>query len=432
MKNHFSVGLFVKLLCCCLSTVGSAVDGGQSRGNILCLMGVPSPSHHIWNRSLMLELVRSGFNLTVLTVEMEESQPGLHFILMEDVYETVQREWNTGSGDLDLSRKNAWSIVSETYEFYHFVSQKLVQTNGFRKLLAYPDTFRFNAVIHDFSLGQVMLGFVQKFGSPPLISVSPFGIPPHTFSVSGQTLLTLHSSHFATGFPTNLTTITDKLTNIATHLWDFVYRKMIFMRKENSLAGEFFPGVSELDLTRIEKETTLILVNWVSLHDGGVILPAHVHDVGGIHVTREGWLPSELEHFLKTSSKPVIYFALGSNMRSDLLGSKIIEKFVSAFRKLDQFTVIWKYEGRRPNHWPENIITVEWIDQNKILENPKVVLFITHGGLLSIQEAAWNGIPILGIPLFMDQHSNVARAISRGLGLKINNATSIDENSSLD
>jgi glucuronosyltransferase len=57
--------------------------------------------------------------------------------------------------------------------------------------------------------------------------------------------------------------------------------------------------------------------------------------------------------------------------------------------------------------------------------HPNIRLFITHGGLLSTQEAIDRGVPLLGIPIFGDQGLNMNRAVTAGYGLMIqfNNVT---------
>ena len=55
----------------------------------------------------------------------------------------------------------------------------------------------------------------------------------------------------------------------------------------------------------------------------------------------------------------------------------------------------------------------------KLPGHPNVRLFITHGGLLGTQEAVYCGVPILGIPLFGDQHLNMAYFVKKGLALKL-------------
>jgi glucuronosyltransferase len=44
---------------------------------------------------------------------------------------------------------------------------------------------------------------------------------------------------------------------------------------------------------------------------------------------------------------------------------------------------------------------------------------MTHGGLLSIQEAAAQGVPVVGIPIYGDQYYNLAKIVSAGVGVKV-------------
>lgn len=57
---------------------------------------------------------------------------------------------------------------------------------------------------------------------------------------------------------------------------------------------------------------------------------------------------------------------------------------------------------------------------NFILGHPNVKLFITQGGLQSIEEAIAYKVPILGIPLFADQFHNVKRIRHLGIGMELN------------
>ncbi|KAK9902751.1 hypothetical protein WJX75_004835 [Coccomyxa subellipsoidea] len=66
-----------------------------------------------------------------------------------------------------------------------------------------------------------------------------------------------------------------------------------------------------------------------------------------------------------------------------------------------------------------NVRVVDWTPQNDLLGDPRVRAFVTHGGLNSIYEAAYHGIPVVGLPVFGDQPDNVMKAVYRGFGLMI-------------
>lgn len=58
-------------------------------------------------------------------------------------------------------------------------------------------------------------------------------------------------------------------------------------------------------------------------------------------------------------------------------------------------------------------------------EHKNCVLFITHGGYLSISEAVHFGVPLVGIPIFGDQPKNLVLVEEAGYGrmLKFRNIT---------
>lgn len=51
-----------------------------------------------------------------------------------------------------------------------------------------------------------------------------------------------------------------------------------------------------------------------------------------------------------------------------------------------------------------------------ILGHPKVLGFVTHGGMLSLSETTHCGKPVVVIPFFGDQFSNAAAAEAIGMG----------------
>ncbi|KAK8724674.1 hypothetical protein OTU49_011203, partial [Cherax quadricarinatus] len=103
-------------------------------------------------------------------------------------------------------------------------------------------------------------------------------------------------------------------------------------------------------------------------------------------------------------SSGVIYFSLGSVTRSSSMPVQYRDLFIQAFRRLPQ-RVIWKYEEELEDV-PDNVMISKWLPQQDILAHNNVKVFITHGGLLSMQEAIYHATPLLALPLFGDQPKN--------------------------
>jgi len=51
--------------------------------------------------------------------------------------------------------------------------------------------------------------------------------------------------------------------------------------------------------------------------------------------------------------------------------------------------------------------------------HPNVKLFISHGGISGLYEAVDAGVPVLGFPLFGDQHRNIDNLVNAGMAISM-------------
>lgn len=94
--------------------------------------------------------------------------------------------------------------------------------------------------------------------------------------------------------------------------------------------------------------------------------------------------------------------------------------FMEAFSKLPEYNFLWKFdEENLPLPTPPNVMIRKWLSQSDILAHPKMRAFITHCGLLGTYEATYHGVPIVAIPVYIDQHKNAARSVRDGAGLSL-------------
>lgn len=144
-------------------------------------------------------------------------------------------------------------------------------------------------------------------------------------------------------------------------------------------------------------------------------------EIGGIHMSAldtHATLDGEFKAFMDSSKSGVIVFSLGSLLKASELKKRERDAFISVFSKLKQ-NVVWCYDLPDAHKLPKNILGRPWIPQRELLKHKNVKLFITHGGMLGSTEAVTNGVPLLGLPFFGDQHVNIARAEYRGYALKL-------------
>lgn len=252
--------------------------------NILFLEGNPSEHHHFWNKALYKFIAERGHNITVLSVFEERNERNLYYIQMEGVLEALERDWKPNHG-ITYTQSSGIALIKDFYDYHSFVSELLPKTEGFQKLLNYPDDFDFHSVIHDFTGEQVLLGFLDRFNNPPLSSVTAFGLPPFIYAVSGTTIFPSYFPHYATDFVENMTLV-QRIKNTFYYIFDWIYREFCYLRKQNALVKQYF-GDSYRSVKEYERNSTLVIVNTHPSLDYSIPVPPNVLHCAGLHTKQK-------------------------------------------------------------------------------------------------------------------------------------------------
>lgn len=110
-------------------------------------------------------------------------------------------------------------------------------------------------------------------------------------------------------------------------------------------------------------------------------------------------LPQELHKWLDQSPDGgVVYVSFGTLVRPDIATATNI---VRAALTQDK-SVLLQYPGQFPAM--PGVRQEQWVPQAKVLLHPAISLFITHGGVGSVEEALWYGKPMLCIPGVWDHY----------------------------
>ncbi|GBP21531.1 UDP-glucuronosyltransferase 2B15 [Eumeta japonica] len=178
----------------------------------------------------------------------------------------------------------------------------------------------------------------------------------------------------------------------------------------------------------------------------GYRLTQNTRYIGGYHIDPNTKpLPENLKKIFDDAKNGVIYFSMGSNLKSKDMSDYTKRGLLEMFGTLKQ-TVLWKFEEELKDR-PPNVHILKWapqpsilmlekfeeklrdlapkvhiielVPQLSILSHPKTLLFITHGGKLSTTETIHYGVPVIGIPIFGDQFVNMDQAVHKGYGIKV-------------
>lgn len=132
----------------------------------------------------MNALAARGHNVTVLSTDRDERAPtNVTYVHMEGVYDLFYKEHHLNL--VDSHNESSIDAVDTLWSYGLMSCEGALRSQGIRQLLAYPDAFRFDLILYDYTLGPCLLGFLPKFGYPPLVAVTAFNNPTYTAEFVG-------------------------------------------------------------------------------------------------------------------------------------------------------------------------------------------------------------------------------------------------------
>lgn len=188
-----------------------------------------------------------------------------------------------------------------------------------------------------------------------------------------------------------------------------------------------FPPDRYPPLDEVRKNISLVFTN--HHFSQGPIRPnvPNLIEIGGIQIKEKpDPLPTDIAKILDEAKEGAIFFSLGSNIQGSHLTEEKIKIMFNVISKLP-YKVLWKWGPTDRPGQSDNIIYRDWMPQDDILAHPNIKLFITHGGMGSVVESQYHGVPMVGLPLFGDQPSNMANVERSGYGLSVDYITLSEE-----
>lgn len=230
-----------------------------------------------------------------------------------------------------------------------------------QKILHDPNE-SFDLVIVEQFLVEALKGIANHFDAP-LVLLSTIGSGPWVNNVVGNPAPRSYVpdpllNYFA---PLNFC---ERTVNLLMGIFEEFNNNFLLFPKMDALMHEYLPNVPSLE--EINKNVSLILLNsHVSTNQPVPHVPNMI-EIGGYHVYPPKKLPQDLQKFMDEAKEGVVYFSMGSNLKSKNMPPEKRDIILKVFSKLKE-KVLWKWEDEVLPGQPPNVKLSKWIPQQDLL-----------------------------------------------------------------
>ncbi|XP_076063030.1 UDP-glucosyltransferase 2-like isoform X2 [Oratosquilla oratoria] len=396
--------MLVVLASVVLSALGDLPPPERSY-KILMLLPVASKSHRNVFLPIANALADRGHEITMLSnLTPVTKHPKIYEI------DHGLREFDTDNVDMFKTCKDPRGGLSLFFNTLPAFAKKFYNVPRVWELFERRKEFDLIVINHMFN--EVAYPFAHEM---PMIMVATPGMDNRQSAVMGNVLNPIYFPYTMMKFPPALKVLSNAVNIFAQIYMSVLWRNWAVVPAVQKEVSRIFPDFPPL--LDIERNMSLVLLNYhYSMETTFPLLPSQI-PVAGMHCKAAKPLPLDLLSWIEGADHGVIYFSLGSITRGNSMPVKYRDLFVQAFAQMKQ-RIIWKFEEELEG-LSDNVLIRKWLPQQDLLGHPNVKVFITHGGLLSTQEAMYHATPALAIPIFADQPKNALRIQEDGFGLSL-------------
>ncbi|KAJ2951448.1 hypothetical protein O0L34_g13601 [Tuta absoluta] len=274
----------------------------------------------------------------------------------------------------------------------------------------------FDLIVLDGAYPECGLGLVHRL-KVPFMYINTVGFYAMPLSISGSPTPWSVTPFFGKAYTDNMGLI-DRAMNTAWYFGAYSMHAVMTTILQGVLRRHFGPQIPHV--YDMAKNVSFVLQNGhYSVSYPRPYLP-NVAEVACIHCKEAKRLDSEIEEWISGAGEAgFIYISMGSSVKTTKMPLAVHRLIVNALGRLPQ-RVVWKQDGdQNMTDIPSNVRLFRWLPQQDLLGHPKIKAFVTHGGLLSMYETVYHGVPIVSIPVFCDHDANAAKAEVDGYAKKL-------------
>jgi UDP:flavonoid glycosyltransferase YjiC (YdhE family) len=136
--------------------------------------------------------------------------------------------------------------------------------------------------------------------------------------------------------------------------------------------------------------------------------------VGGISAGPAKALPTDLAKFADSANEGLVVVSFGGSLTTEF-PEEMLKRLMDGLGAI-KYKVIIRLKTKPTFKIGSNILLTSWLPQNDLLGHKNTVLFITHCGFSSVNEAVYHGVLMLGFPNQDEQKHNAIRFADKNYG----------------